>query len=148
MEALEGHFGIHFGGSWLEQLWNFVVFWVKKCINFANGMHILNQGTNGAHTFEQFCPRFPFPHCSGYGKRECAIPLGRRKPIRGSLRGGLRIRLHIGFFRQKIGKYRKQFKKIRKGSAHLLAGVFIHRIFTDFLGFCMCFEGVSGGNFN
>ena len=63
--------------------YNLMIVRVKKGIDVAND----TRGANGALTCIKFSPRFPFPRCSGYGKRECAIPLGRRKPTRGSLRG-------------------------------------------------------------
>ena len=68
-----------------------------------------NQGANGAQTCIKFSPRFPFPRCSGYGKRVCAIPLGRRKPTRGSLRGRAKDRALDGLFLKKIGKDFKMF---------------------------------------
>ena len=34
---------------------------VEKYIEFANGVHNLHQGANGAHTGKQKWPRFPFP---------------------------------------------------------------------------------------
>ena len=77
LEALEGHFCIHFGGTWLEKGWILSGFeWksisnlrmrcatcikVEQYIEFANGVHNLHQGANGAHTGKQKSPRFPFP---------------------------------------------------------------------------------------
>ena len=75
----------------------------------------LNKGENGAQTYIMFSPRFPFPCCSGYGKRVCAIPLGRRKPTRGSLRGRAKDRALDGLFLKKVGKYFKIFEKVGKG---------------------------------
>ena len=74
-----------------------------------------------------------------YGKRECAIPLGRRKPIRGSLRGMAKDRaakwifLARGWKRsEKVQKDRKMFKKIGKGSASLIQTCFRGCFFLDF----------------
>ena len=90
---------------------------VEQYIEFANGVHNLHQGANGAHTGKRKLPRFPFPRCSGYGKRECAVPLGLgASPSRGSLRGKAKDRAYNWIFfetnwkkLEKIGKY---FQKI------------------------------------
>jgi len=73
-----------------------------------------------------------FPRCSGYGKRECAVPLGLgASPSRGSLRGKAKDRANNWTFfekswkkSEKIGKNWKQLENIPKRSAHLFETCF------------------------
>ena len=70
-----------------------------------------------------------FPRCSGYGKRECAVPLGLgASPSRGSLRGKAKDRANNWTFFEKkwkkLEKIRKKMENIPKRSAHLFETCF------------------------
>ena len=140
LEALKGCFGVHLGGTWLEKGWNFMVFSGEK-VDWRRKK--FNQGSNGARTGKKFSLRFPFSRCSGYGKRECAVPLGSgASPLGGVWGGRLRIELRTDFFWPKVGKSRKKSEnvvkdrkrseKVGKGSAPLIETCFSTVFFVDF----------------
>ena len=119
--------------EWCAHVWILVVCRLK-----------FNEGANiyGALTWQciKFSPRFPFPRCSGYGKRECAVPLGSgASPSRGSLRGKAKDRAYNWTFFEKIGKSRKMLEKVGKYSKKdrstvwdLFLKSFFHRFLVDF----------------
>ena len=76
LEALEEDFGIHFGGYLSRKRVKVGSIFTEKVDRRREWHAKIDEGANGAHNSIKFSPRFPFPHCSGYGKRECAVPLG------------------------------------------------------------------------
>ena len=111
-----------------------------------------NQGSNGARTGKKFSLRFPFSRYSGYGKRECAVPLGSgASPLGGVWGGWQRIGLPNEFCwgqgrkrLEKIGKNRKRLEKDRPLQPRLVFEVVFLLIFS---GFWRGFGGILGGHF-